>query len=263
MSEVMTFRGKYAFLSNMHSVDFEWDGRIYHSSEAAFQSAKSRDPEVRDSFSGMTGVVAKREGKKVNLRGDWESVKVDIMEDIVRAKFSQNPDLAKKLIETGDMELVEGNRWHDTFWGVDAVTGKGENNLGIILMKIREELGGEDYLITIERMRREREEARRQARACVQAEIDALQAEIDALPIHEFTGKEFTTRAFGRVMITRQEDNYLFFEAAGKEKKFALPGCIVQGFLVPGDPGVVEGFRRQQELEQQIAELLKKLKEIR
>ena len=59
---------------------------------------------------------------------------------IVRAKFSQNPDLAARLVATGTMPLEEGNDFGDTFWGVDAKTGKGENNLGRILMKIREEL---------------------------------------------------------------------------------------------------------------------------
>ena len=62
------------------------------------------------------------------------------MEEIVRAKFYQNPQLAEKLIATADRKIVEGNTWHDTFWGVDAATGKGENHLGVILMKIREEL---------------------------------------------------------------------------------------------------------------------------
>ena len=131
---VMTFRGEYDFLSNMYSATFEWDGRIYLNSEAAFQSAKSLDPSVRDLFSTMSGVVAKREGKKVKLREDWELVKEKIMEEVVRAKFSQNSDLLRRLIQTGDMELIEGNRWHDTYWGVDAVTGKGKNRLGLILM---------------------------------------------------------------------------------------------------------------------------------
>ena len=81
---MMTFRGKYGFLSNMYSVDFEWDGRTYHSSEAAFQSAKSLNPAERDRFTEMSGVTAKREGKKVSLRADWEDVKEDLMEEINR-----------------------------------------------------------------------------------------------------------------------------------------------------------------------------------
>ena len=79
-------------------------------------------------------------GRLVPLRPDWEAVKVGIMEEIVRAKFIQHPELAARLLATGDKVLVEGNHWGDTFWGVDTRTGQGHNHLGRILMKVREEL---------------------------------------------------------------------------------------------------------------------------
>ena len=63
--------------------------------------------------------------------------KLGITEDVIRQKFN-NPELKEKLIATGDAELIEGNPWGDTFWGV--CEGKGENHLGKILMKIRSEL---------------------------------------------------------------------------------------------------------------------------
>ena len=62
------------------------------------------------------------------------------MEDIVRAKFTQNQELKQQLIGTGDAYLEEGNTWHDTCWGVDLKTGEGQNHLGKILMKVRQEL---------------------------------------------------------------------------------------------------------------------------
>jgi ribA/ribD-fused uncharacterized protein len=74
----------------------------------------------------------------VSLRKDWEQVKYDIMLDIVRAKFSQNPEIKEKLIATGNTPLEEGNTGGDRIWGT--VNGKGANNLGKILMKVREEL---------------------------------------------------------------------------------------------------------------------------
>lgn len=74
------------------------------------------------------------------MRKDWDEVKLSVMETVVRAKFTQNPHLAKYLVETGEAELVEGNRWRDVFWGVYSVTGEGENNLGKILMKVISEL---------------------------------------------------------------------------------------------------------------------------
>ena len=83
---------------------------------------------------------AKKVGRHVDLRPDWEEVKVGIMEEIVRAKFTQNETMKQKLISTARARLVEGNYWHDVFWGVDLKTGEGENHLGKILMKVRAEL---------------------------------------------------------------------------------------------------------------------------
>ena len=60
------------------------------------------------------------------------------MYEIVLAKFTQNPDLKKKLLATGDEHLEEGNTWGDTIWGT--VDGVGENRLGKILMRVRDEL---------------------------------------------------------------------------------------------------------------------------
>ena len=249
---MMTFRGKYDFLSNMYPATFNWDGRTYHNSEAAFQSAKSLDPAIRDTFSDMAGAVAKREGRKVLLRPDWESVKDGIMEEVVRAKFSQNPALLQRLIDTGDIELTEGNRWHDTYWGVDLATGKGENRLGDILMKIRSELGGAEYISKAQKMREEKEEEKRKAEAALQAALDAVKAELDALPAYDFTGMEMKTKAFGRVKILSQEGDKLKFEARGSVKTFLLPGCIIQGFLIPDDPGVIKSFRRRLELQDKL-----------
>jgi len=242
----------------MYSAPFEWDGRSYKNSEAAFQSAKSLDPSVRDEFSEMTGVVAKREGKQVLLRRDWEAVKDGIMEEVVREKFIQNPGLLKKLIDTGDMELVEGNRWHDKYWGVDAVSGEGENHLGIILMKIREELGGEDYLEKVERLKAEKAAAQLKQKEEVEAERSAIRERLEALPEYDFTGMAFSTRAFGKVTIKRREGDYLVFDARGAEKRFALPGCIVQGFLIPEDAQVIESFKLRQELLAKLKDLEKK-----
>jgi ribA/ribD-fused uncharacterized protein len=83
-------------------------------------------------------------GKKLSLRKDWEEVKYHIMLWGVREKF-KNDDLRDLLLSTGDEELIEGNSWHDNFFGVckcGSCYGKGQNNLGKILMKVREELRG-------------------------------------------------------------------------------------------------------------------------
>ena len=91
-------------------------------------------------FTGYNPGKSKDMGRRVPLRSDREDVKYGIMEEIVRAKFTQHPELAVRLLATGDKVLVEGNHWGDTCWGVDVRTGQGENNLGKILMRVREEL---------------------------------------------------------------------------------------------------------------------------
>ena len=131
---------QYRFLSNFYEARIEYGGLVYGSNEAAFQAQKCITEEEKIQFTEYGPGKSKGIGRRVQLRPDWETVKVGLMEEIVRAKFMQHPELAAKLLATGDKVLVEGNRWGDTCWGVDMRTGQGENHLGKILMKIREEL---------------------------------------------------------------------------------------------------------------------------
>ena len=133
------FQGEYRFLSNFFPSPVEMDGIRYGNAEAAFQAQKVLTEEEKREFSDLPPNDAKRKGRGVRLRPDWEEVKTEMMEKVVRAKFRQNPELARLLLATGDAELVEGNSWNDRCWGVDLRTGEGENRLGRILMKIREE----------------------------------------------------------------------------------------------------------------------------
>lgn len=141
-NSIRTFRGEYDFLSNFHAAPLEYGGLFYQNAEAAFQAQKCAREEEKANFIEIPAAKAKRLGRQVKLRDDWESVKISLMEDIVRAKFTQNPHLAAKLLETKDRPLIEGNTWGDTCWGVDLKTGKGDNHLGRILMKVRAELTG-------------------------------------------------------------------------------------------------------------------------
>lgn len=84
-----------------------------------------------------TPAQAKKLGKTIRVRGDWEQVKLIVMEQCIRDKFTYNSELRKKLLETRGMMLVEGNWWGDRFWGV--CEGEGENHLGKILMKLRDD----------------------------------------------------------------------------------------------------------------------------
>ena len=132
------FRGEYSFLSNMYPIMVRIDGESYPSAEHAFQALKSLNKDVRLAISVCRSPSeAKYAGRHIELRDDWDSVKVDIMYKILLAKF-KNPELAKKLKDTGSEELIEGNTWNDKFWGV--CNGDGQNMLGKLLMKVREEL---------------------------------------------------------------------------------------------------------------------------
>ena len=149
------FREEYEFLSNFYPAKMRFEGILYQNAEAAYQAQKCADPEERKKFAQLYSDEAKRLGREVALRSDWEDVKVPVMEQIVRAKFTQHPRLAKRLVETGDKPLVEGNYWHDVFWGIDLRMREGENHLGIILMALRKEFtekglptGSEDQFVS-------------------------------------------------------------------------------------------------------------------
>ena len=135
---ITSFRGEYAFLSNFYPTVLYLNGEMYPSAEHAFQAAKSLDKDIRLSISVCRSPKeAKEAGRLVSLRPDWEDVKVDIMYNILKSKF-ENLELSQKLKNTKDEELIEGNTWGDKFWGV--CKGEGKNTLGILLMKVRDEL---------------------------------------------------------------------------------------------------------------------------
>lgn len=130
------FTGEYRWLSNFYPAEILYDGLTYPTSEHAYQAAKTLDVKKRQYIANLPSPgKAKRAGQLVVLRADWEQVKIAVMREIVRAKFSQHPDLRFKLVQTGDEELVEGNTWGDRFWGV--CNGSGQNQLGKILMEVR------------------------------------------------------------------------------------------------------------------------------
>ena len=142
MDVITRFRDEYEFLSNFYEVPVTFNGLTYGSSEAAFQAHKSTDLAVHKMFTALRPHQSKEEGRKIQLREDWEDVKVSIMEEILRAKFTQNPELMEKLLATKQALIVEGNNWKDTFWGFDVNLGYGQNMLGQLLMKIRAEYQG-------------------------------------------------------------------------------------------------------------------------
>lgn len=139
----MRFENEFEFLSNFSKSEIILDGIIYPTVEHFFQAMKTEDPIQRAEIAAApTPGKAKRLGRKVQLRSDWEEVKEQIMENGLRLKFA-DPELKAKLLATGDKYLEEGNTWHDNYWGVcyciDCQDIMGKNHLGKLLMKLRTE----------------------------------------------------------------------------------------------------------------------------
>lgn len=138
MNKIDKFYREYAFLSNFYQSPMEINGIIYPTNEHFFQATKMtnlNDHNVIVSCSSPG--QAKRIARSLPKRPDWEKVRDNFMLFGLRMKF-QIPKLKEKLIETGDAELIEGNSWGDTYWGV--CKGVGQNRLGGLLMQVRGEL---------------------------------------------------------------------------------------------------------------------------
>ena len=140
------FDKEWAFLSNFYPQEIEFEGIIYPTNEHFFQAMKTLDTNKRRAIANApTPGLAKKMGRSVSLRPDWEDIKEDVMVEGLYRKFA-NDELADQLLGTGDEELVEGNFWQDNFWGVRycekcrAQGIQGQNHLGKLLMKVREKI---------------------------------------------------------------------------------------------------------------------------
>jgi ribA/ribD-fused uncharacterized protein len=141
---ITSFIGEYRFLSNFYPlVHVDVAGLTV---EHLFQAAKCVDPhQAQYVMDARSPGEAKRRGRRAVLREDWEEIKLPVMRLIVGTKFFSSLDLGQRLLETADAELVEGNVWHDNYWGVCACAGcvglvPGQNHLGKILMDVRAQL---------------------------------------------------------------------------------------------------------------------------
>lgn len=137
---IRDFRGENEFLTNGFPSAIIVDGELYPSVEHAFQACKTDDPDlkkkIRDALSPRD---AKKLGRSAILVQDWDQKRIDVMASLIKQKFTEHPDLKMKLLLTGKKELIQGNTKKDHFWGQDQ-DGIGENNLGKILMAIRDQI---------------------------------------------------------------------------------------------------------------------------
>lgn len=142
------FTDEYRWLSNFWESPTIISGHTWKTTEHYYQASKSASIEDFHKILELeTPGQAKRAGARVTAREDWDVVKTSFMRVASFSKFSQNPELAKMLVRTGDEEIVELNHWHDNFWGqctcdgcADNLEVIGKNNLGLILMEVRSHL---------------------------------------------------------------------------------------------------------------------------
>jgi ribA/ribD-fused uncharacterized protein len=140
------FTGDWAFLSNFHEWEADWNGVIFPTSEHAFQAAKcANSADMLRIYKAKTAKQAKYYGRSVGLRPDWDHFRVHAMKEVLTSKFTLDKTHGIYLLSTSGANLIEGNYWHDNFWG-DCYCGrksceqKGKNFLGRLLMGIREEI---------------------------------------------------------------------------------------------------------------------------
>jgi ribA/ribD-fused uncharacterized protein len=129
------------FTLEMNTSDHGKQLIAWRSAEAAYQACKVANPPLAHylRFTRMNPFEAKKAGKTLYLREDWDEVKTKVMWHILKAKFTQNSTMKIMLLNT-DEELIHDCPWGDRYWGV--TNGVGENVLGLQLMKLRDILRG-------------------------------------------------------------------------------------------------------------------------
>lgn len=141
--EILGFFDEYRFLSNFEMCKnrLEFGGFSFATSEHLYMALKTSNMESWKTLSeNDSPSFARKFGQTISLRSDWNKVRIDAMRVAVYEKFSKNPELAERLLETVGYYLEETNNWGDEFWGVNWKTRQGENNLGKVLMEVRHSL---------------------------------------------------------------------------------------------------------------------------
>ena len=139
--QIFFYEHEFYVFSNFSSFQLEWKGEVWMTSEHAYHSEKFEDPEIlnqlrrtRSAHDAMKLAYANRD----KYRSNWDEIKLNVMKDILRAKVAQHPYVKKKLLETGDKELIEDS-WRDSYWGWGP-NKDGENHMGKLWMEIRDEV---------------------------------------------------------------------------------------------------------------------------
>lgn len=135
--ESFSHTGPFYFLSNFYPIILEIDGKKYRSSEHYYQACKALN---MDEHEKIRNTLTPNDSKKMartikSFDPNWDTNRLTVMRKVLEVKFAI-PEMREALLATDGFELIEGNYWGDDFWGV--CTSEGQNNLGKILMELRE-----------------------------------------------------------------------------------------------------------------------------
>lgn len=149
MNKIIEFKNEYRFLSNFYFLEYQiiYQGICYNSVENAYQAQKTNDLNIKLQISRMTPAASKKFARSINMRKDWDDIKLVVMKKFVEEKFLASLELKRKLIDLKDYEIIEGNFWHDNYWGIcyckkcaPGGIGNGKNMMGKILMDLRDSI---------------------------------------------------------------------------------------------------------------------------
>ena len=135
------YEHEFYVFSNFSSFTLEWKGKLWPTSEHAYHSEKFEDENFKEQIRNTHSAHDSQKlanANKDKYRKDWDEVKLGIMTEILRAKVEQHPYVKKKLLESGDKDLIE-NSWRDSYWGWGP-NKDGENHLGKLWMEVRKEV---------------------------------------------------------------------------------------------------------------------------
>lgn len=142
MINVTTFEDEFEFLNMFYNCKITIGKFTYLNAYSAFVASKCKNENDKRAFTRLNAIKAKKKNKSINKREDWDDVKINVMKEIQRAKFTQNPELKDKLLKI-DGTIENHVMYNDTFWSKTLVNNKGKNMLGEILMELRNEFKNE------------------------------------------------------------------------------------------------------------------------
>ncbi len=139
-SQIFFYENEFYVFSNFSAFMIEWKGKLYMTSEHVYHSEKFEDEilkeQIRNTRSAHDAFKLAHRNKD-KQRKDWNKIRLGIMKEVLRVKTEQHPYVKKKLLDSGNKELIEDS-WRDSYWGWGP-NKDGENHLGKIWMEIREE----------------------------------------------------------------------------------------------------------------------------